>query len=158
MRMTEAQITQLLAERHARRGDIFVSQCKTGPSWFDENTSNKSAPTCRRLDAWAMKRSWVNPCMTAYEVKTSKADLHGDGKWKEYLKYCNKFFFVVTDSMVSHEEIPAFKKRFPCAGLIKVSKDGKSLRVIVQPTPEFRNVKPPVNLFKYLFFWRAEIR
>ena len=29
------------------------------------------------------------------EVKVSKADLLGDGKWRDYLEYCDRYFWAV---------------------------------------------------------------
>lgn len=33
--------------------------------------------------------------VTIVEVKTSRSDLLGDGKWTEYLDYCDRFFWAV---------------------------------------------------------------
>ena len=33
--------------------------------------------------------------VTVVEVKVSRADLLGDGKWPEYLDYCDRFFWAV---------------------------------------------------------------
>ena len=33
--------------------------------------------------------------MTIVEIKVSKADLLGDGKWPEYLDYCDRYFWAV---------------------------------------------------------------
>ena len=33
--------------------------------------------------------------MTIVEIKVSKTDLLGDGKWHEYLEYCDRFFWAV---------------------------------------------------------------
>ncbi len=32
------------------------------------------------------------------EIKSSLADFQADGKWHEYLDYCDRFFFAVTDT------------------------------------------------------------
>ena len=33
--------------------------------------------------------------LTIVEIKVSKADLVGDGKWRDYLDYCDRFFWAV---------------------------------------------------------------
>lgn len=33
--------------------------------------------------------------LTIVEIKVSKADLTGDGKWTDYLDYCDRFFWAV---------------------------------------------------------------
>lgn len=34
-------------------------------------------------------------CVTIIEIKVSRADLRGDGKWPEYLDYCDRYFWAV---------------------------------------------------------------
>ena len=36
------------------------------------------------------------------EVKSCKADFNNDSKWHRYLEYCNKFYFVCTESIAEH--------------------------------------------------------
>lgn len=36
--------------------------------------------------------------ITLVEIKVSMADLRGDGKWPEYLDYCDRYFWAVPDS------------------------------------------------------------
>ena len=46
----------------------------------------------RRADMMA-----IDPkgCLTIVEIKVAKADLVGDGKWTDYLDYCDRFFWAV---------------------------------------------------------------
>jgi len=37
--------------------------------------------------------------LTIVEIKVSKADLTGDGKWTDYLDYCDRFFWAVPDHL-----------------------------------------------------------
>ena len=46
----------------------------------------------RRVDLFALS---PNGLVTIVEIKVSKADLLGDGKWPEYLDYCDRFFWAV---------------------------------------------------------------
>lgn len=51
------------------------------------------------------------------EIKCSRADLLGDGKWRDYLDYCDRFFWAVPQGFdLSPFETEAFSPEF--AGLI----------------------------------------
>ncbi len=49
----------------------------------------------RRADVIALDRDGR---FTIVEVKTSPADFRSDGKWPEYLDFCDRFFFAVPES------------------------------------------------------------
>lgn len=135
--MTSDQICILLQRRHAN--DVFVTECKDGPS--------QCVSDFRRLDAWAMKRSWVNPCMWGYEIKVSRRDFVQDQKWPTYLHLCNEFYFVAPKGVIRVEELP------DNVGLLHVASTGS--RLMVARKAKRREVKPPVSLFVYLLFSRA---
>ena len=46
----------------------------------------------RRADMMALD---AKGCITIVEIKVSRADLRGDGKWPEYLDYCDRFCWAV---------------------------------------------------------------
>jgi hypothetical protein len=46
----------------------------------------------RRADIMALG---PKGCVTIIEIKVSRADLRGDGKWPEYLDYCDRYFWAV---------------------------------------------------------------
>jgi len=46
----------------------------------------------RRADIMAID---AKGCITIVEIKCSRADLRGDGKWHEYLDYCDRFCWAV---------------------------------------------------------------
>lgn len=46
----------------------------------------------RRADIMAID---ARGCITIVEIKCSRADLRGDGKWHEYLDYCDRFCWAV---------------------------------------------------------------
>lgn len=54
----------------------------------------------------AITRSYTKPCIKIYEVKVSRSDFKGDGKWNLYLQYCNEFYFVCPAGMITKEELP----------------------------------------------------
>ena len=39
--------------------------------------------------------------LTIVEIKVAKADLLGDGKWTDYLDYCDRFFWAVPPFLAS---------------------------------------------------------
>ena len=49
-------------------------------------------PNGRRADMVAIDARGL---LTIVEIKVSRADLMGDGKWLEYLGYCDRFFWAV---------------------------------------------------------------
>jgi hypothetical protein len=46
----------------------------------------------RRVDLFALSPKGL---ITIVEIKVSKADLLGDGKWTDYLDYCDRYFWAV---------------------------------------------------------------
>lgn len=55
-------------------------------------------PNGRRADMMA-----IDPkgCLTIVEIKVSRADLLGDGKWTDYLDYCDRFYWAVPASLAA---------------------------------------------------------
>ena len=49
-------------------------------------------PNGRRADLMAIDSKGE---FTIVEIKVAKADLLGDGKWTDYLEYCDRFFWAV---------------------------------------------------------------
>ncbi len=49
-------------------------------------------PNGRRADMMAIDAAGL---ITIVEIKVSRADLLGDGKWLDYLGYCDRFFWAV---------------------------------------------------------------
>jgi hypothetical protein len=135
--VTEQEILDVLEAKHTK--DLFVSHCKVGPSYGNGQLI---------MDAWVMPYSWVKP-IRAYEVKTSRSDFRRDRKWRQYLFFCHKFYFVVPWGMIDKREIP------PPAGLIYVTKTGKSIRYIVHAQSMWRN-EIPSTVFQYVLMWRRE--
>jgi hypothetical protein len=48
-------------------------------------------PNGRRLDIMAID---AQGCLIAVEIKCSRADLLGDGKWPDYFDYCDRYFWA----------------------------------------------------------------
>jgi hypothetical protein len=53
-------------------------------------------PNGRRADAIAVE---ANGLLTIIEIKVSRADLHSDTKWPEYLDYCDQFYWAVPPAL-----------------------------------------------------------
>ena len=70
-------------------------------------------PNGRRADMMA-----IDPkgCLTIVEIKVSRADLQGDGKWTDYLDYCDRFFWAVPQALAGLLEQERFQPG--AAGLI----------------------------------------
>ena len=87
-------IIERLALRHSDA--VFVAECKTGSSWAG----------CRRLDAWAMPKTWSPLTIIGYEVKTARGDFLRDHKWQEYLPVCHELYFACPAKLIAPEELP----------------------------------------------------
>lgn len=132
------KILALLAARHAK--DVFVSECKDGPTWNGPHL---------RLDAWAMNRSWANPLIRGYEIKVARPDFLGDQKWHEYLGLCNEFYFVAPAGLIDPKELG------PEVGLLSVSRTGS--RLYTKKKAAYREVAIPEALYQYILMSRAHI-
>ena len=55
-------------------------------------------PNGRRADMMAIDGKGG---LTIVEIKVAKADLLGDGKWTDYLDYCDRFFWAVPPFLAS---------------------------------------------------------
>lgn len=139
IKLNEHDILKLLEKKH--KEDVFVSHCKNGSTWGTRGLLI--------LDAWVMKRSWVNPCIIGYEIKISKSDFISDTKWKKYLDYCNVFYFVCPPQTIRKEELPAE------AGLYYTSKNVKML--YIQKPSKYRNIPIPEEIYRYVLMCRAVI-
>lgn len=92
-------IIRQLAKRHAGKNpDAFFTEVKNGSTWLSNSLL--------RLDAVAFKKSWQNPCITAYEVKVDRQDFLRDDKWPGYRKYCHRLYFACPIGLIAPEELP----------------------------------------------------
>lgn len=79
----------------------------------------------RRVDVMALDRAGL---LTVVEVKSSLADFRSDGKWQEYLAWCDAFYFAVAgdfDRAVLPDGV----------GIMVADRYGAA---IVAPSPEFK--------------------
>lgn len=85
-------------------------------------------PNGRRADLMAIDGKGQ---LTIVEIKVAKADLLGDGKWRDYLDYCDHFFWAVPQHLVQLTEAERFLPE--AAGLIVADRyDAAILREAAQ--------------------------
>ena len=63
-KVTSTEIKIALSYKHIK--DFFLTECKSGSTWFTVPGDMKI------LDALAIRKSWANPCFTGYEIKVSR--------------------------------------------------------------------------------------
>ncbi len=136
--MIYSDLMSLLAQRHSK--DVFVPECKDGQSW---------GRTHRRLDAWAMRRSYSRFRLDGYEIKMSRADFLKDDKYTAYLPSCNCLWFVAPPKIIDPKELPDE------VGLIVVASTGT--RLYTKKKAPIRTIDPPVALYEYLLMSRTKI-
>ena len=137
--MTANDIVKTLERKHCE--DVFISGCKTGPTWFNRNL--------RIMDVWVLRRSWTNLETICYEIKISREDFKRDSKWKEYLNYCHKFYFVCPWGMIKPEEIENG------AGLYWVTKNGS--RTYIKKYAANRDIEIPIELLLHIIMSRTVV-
>lgn len=139
MKYDAHDILELLAYRHTN--DLFVPECKTGPS---QNV------ICPRMDAWAMCRSYAHFKCTGYEIKVSRSDFLADDKMRNYLPFCHELYVACPKGIVTPDELP------PEIGLIEASVNCR--RAMVRKKAPTRTVDIPPKLYVYILMSRADIR
>ena len=149
-KITASDIITMLADKHYE--DIFVPACKTDSSYG-------FGGRLFQLDAWVLRRSWVawaldkygvpvnKGATIGYEIKISRSDFTGDKKWRFYLDFCHRFFFVCPNGLIQPGELPRE------AGLLWTTKNGNRLRM-VKDAP-VRAIKYPVGPLLYALIVRS---
>lgn len=133
------RLLELLAQRHSK--DIFVPECKNGPT--------VGVRGLRKLDAWAMKRSWAHVHTWGYEIKVTRSDFLRDEKWRETADLCHAFSFVCPWEMIKTQEVPQG------VGLIYATSGGG--RLLTRIKAPRRDIEMPVELLCYVLMARARI-
>ena len=133
--ITASMILDLLARRHS--GDVFVPECKT------------DSLRGLRLDAWVMKKAWLHPSVTGYEIKINRSDFINDKKWQYYLPYCNEFYFVCPKGIIVPEELEEN------VGLLIVASTGT--RLFTKRKSAYRDIDIPDKIFRHVLACRSRI-
>ena len=135
-KVNSSMIVDALARKHS--SDLFITECKTGPSQY---------VGCPRFDAWVMKRSWTNSLIIGYEIKVDRQDFLADTKWRNYLPYCNEFYFVCPSKIINKDEVS------DDAGLMYISSTGT--RVYTKKKAPYRELQIPDELYHYILMCRT---
>ncbi len=93
---TAEQIKTALATHHSK--DVFVDECKNGPTWTTTGLA--------RMDAWVLCRTWSPMTIIGYEIKVSRADFEQDQKWTAYLPLCHAFYFACPAGLIRSTDLP----------------------------------------------------
>lgn len=136
--ITAYTVNQALQEKH--RKDVFISECKTGPTVMGSHV---------RFDVLVMTKSWAHPAVIGYEIKVTRQDFQRDTKWHDYLPYCNEFYFVCPPDIIKPNEVS------DDVGLYWTT--GSGTKVYQKKKAKYRNVQIPDSLWRYILMWRAKI-
>ena len=139
MKLTESKLTALLAQRHCE--DVFVSQCKNGASWNNNQL--------RILDAWALKKTWSPVTTFGYEIKVSRSDFVQDEKWADVLGCCHLLYFVCPPNLIQANELAKE------VGLIYASSNGE--RLYIKKKAARRKIELPIDMLLYILMTRTKI-
>jgi len=122
-------LIKLLAIKHS--DDVFLSEVGVRSGG-------------QRMDAWALKVTYK--CLNAigYEVKVSRSDFVNDEKWRTYLRYCTRFYFVCPSGVIQPEELP------DDTGLYWVAKTGS--RLLRKKLAPFRDIHLSEEFWMSLIF------
>lgn len=135
-----SSLVRLLEWRHAK--DVFVSECKDGPT----HTASH-----RRLDGWALLRTWSPITTIGYEIKVNRSDWLGDKKIADYLPLCHYLYMVAPKSLIALDELPAG------IGLLEPAGTGDGRRLLTRRKAVWRDIQLPGELLVYVLMCRARI-
>jgi hypothetical protein len=77
-------------------------------TWVEQPLGSVQYGNAHRVDVFAMSKSYKF-ITRIYEVKISRSDFQKDafeGKYKNYLPFCNYFYFATPSGLVKKDEIP----------------------------------------------------
>lgn len=136
--MTAAELVGRLEQRHAK--DVFVAECNLGSAHAG----------CRRIDGWAMRKSWSPFSTIGYEVKVARSDFLRDDKWEAYLPVCHELYFVCPRKLIDPRELPDGVGLLWTLGAERLQTKRKAVRRT--PDPEAL-----VRLMAYVLMSRTQI-
>ena len=139
-KVTANEIKIALAEKH--RKDFFLTECKSGSSWFTP------AGDMKILDGLAIRKSWTKPCFTGYEVKVSRSDFLRDAKFYTYEEICNCLYIVCPKGMIERTEVPE------SVGLMYYDPEKKT--ITTRKKAIWRKVEYSPDLLLYIIYSRLD--
>lgn len=139
--MRADEIKKALGDKYRSDQWLFLTEVKTGSTWFAAEGELK------RIDAVAIKKSWSNPCIIAFEAKASRSDFMNDTKWPRYLPYCHRFYWACPSGLIKPSEVSDE------AGLVWISEGGG---IQTKKKALFRNVEIPASMFYHLLISKTK--
>lgn len=136
-----AVLLDLLAAKHAQ--DVFVAECKDGPSWGVDGH--------RRLDAWALRRSWSPLTTVGYEIKATRQDFEQDQKWLNYWPLCHELYLVCPPKLVTAADLPTG------VGLIWSTMSGSKLHTKIKAERRQPDADQQLLLQAYVLMSRVRV-
>lgn len=105
------------------------------------------------MDGLAIKKSWTRPQFVGYEIKTSRSDFLQDEKWRGYLDYCHKFYFVCPKGLISRDEIESMNENI---GLMYYHKDYANCKLYTMKAPAIRDIEISAPMMYYIIMSKLE--
>ena len=139
-KVTSTDIKIALSHKHIK--DFFLTECKSGSTWFTVPGDMKI------LDALAIRKSWANPCFTGYEIKVSRGDFLRDSKFYRYEEICNCLYLVCPKGMIDRTELPE------SVGLMVYDPDKKTLTT--RKKAIYREITYSPDLLLYIIYSRLD--
>lgn len=130
----------LAQKKHSN--DYFLTEVKSGP------TQTNDRRNLRILDALAIAKSWAHPCLSGYEIKTSRSDFTGDAKYHTYLPLVHELSIVCPVGLIKKEELPLE------VGLIWYNPETGSLTT--KKKPIYRKIEISADMLMYVIMSRLE--
>ncbi|WP_212590776.1 MmcB family DNA repair protein [Virgibacillus chiguensis] len=138
MKVKAHEIKHALAEKH--KSDFFLTEVKNGPTHISNDLYI--------MDGLAIKKSWVNPLITGYEIKVSRNDFLQDEKWTAYKHYCHRLDFVVPSGLIKPDELPED------IGLIYYNPEKRTLNT--RRKGKIFNIEMPYEMLYYIIMNRLD--
>lgn len=131
-------LLERLAWRHAK--DLWVPECKDGATQTREH---------RRIDGWAMLRTWCPPTVIGYEIKSARSDWMRDQKLGDYMRMCHLLYVVAEKGIVQPGELPDGMGLLEPLGADRLKAVRKAAR---------RDGPIHEGVYQYILMCRAEIK
>ena len=137
---TSTEIKIALSHKHIK--DFFLTECKSGSTWF------MPVGDMKILDALAIRKRWASPCFTGYEIKVSRSDFLRDTKFYTYEEVCNCLYIVCPKGMIDRTELPE------SVGLMYYDPAKKT--ITTKKKAIFRKIEYSPDLLLYIIYSRLD--
>jgi hypothetical protein len=128
-------ITSALQLRH--KDDLFLTEVKDGATQTRAH---------RRLDGWALLKTWSPVTTIGYEFKVTRADWLQDRKWESYLPLVHQFYVCAPKGIIQLGELPE------SVGLLELLGND---RLVTRRKAARREIELPGHLLLYVLMSRV---